>query len=143
MKTQNKSVIERIKDKLGLTDDGKIEIFFNKQIKNLERSITTLKKNAENSRFNHDQHAESLREKLEDAQDALEAAYEDVSVDQISSNANADAFATVYWDRIDRAEANVQEIEAAIKANEESKEKYDTAVADKIAIIEVRIASLK
>ena len=143
MKTQNKSVIERIKDKLGLTDDGKIEIFFNKQIKNLERSITTLKKNAENSRFNHDQNAESLREKLEDAQDALELSYEDVSVDQISSNANADAFAPVYWARIDRAEANVQEIEAAIKANEESKEKYDSAVAEKIAIIEVRIASLK
>jgi hypothetical protein len=66
-----------------------------------------------------------------------------VSVDQINSNANADAFAPVYWDRIDRAEANVQKIEAAIKANEESREKYDTTVAEKIAIIEVRIASLK
>lgn len=138
-----KSVIQRIKDKLGLTDDGKIEIFFTKQIKNLERTITTLNKNLENFKFNHEQTMETLREKLEDAQDALDAAYEDVSVEDISSNANAEAFAKLYWSRVDAAEQKVQNIEKEMEDNVKALENKTKETNEKIALTNVRIDSLK
>jgi prefoldin subunit 5 len=134
--SKQKSIVERIVALLQLTDSGRIQHFFDKQIKNLQREIAALERNITTLTFHHEADLDASKEKLEDAKAELESAYLNVTIDQVDNNAKQDAYSSVYWANVERAEEKVQQLEKSIES------KID-AFKDQIKDIEVQIAERK
>jgi hypothetical protein len=143
IKTVKLSIVEKVLAILGLDDKGRVAAFFAKETKRLEKQKITISKNLENYKFNYEQRCDELREQLEDAQDALDKAYLNVPIEEIKTNADADSFSEVYWNRIDKAEQKVQGIEENIKNEEKLLESEIKESNDMITILETRIEAIK
>ena len=122
MATQ-KTLLQKIKAFLNITDEGRIEHFLQKQVKNLNREISAANKNIESENFNFSNEIEQLNEKLEDAQLEVESAYMSVTPDDVKTNADQDSFADSYWRKIENAELAVKQIQERIDALTEAHEK--------------------
>ena len=114
-----KNIVDVILAKLNITERGKIENFFMKQRSELNKEIRDLTKNKKTLIDDHQDAVEDLNEKLADAQVEVEEAYSAVTVEDISSNEKAKAFANNYWDNIEVAEQRVESIKDQILDAEE------------------------
>jgi len=114
-----KNIVDVILAKLNITERGKIENFFMKQRSELNKEIRDLTKNKKTLIDDHQDAVEDLNEKLADAQVEVEEAYTAVTVEDISSNEKAKAFANNYWDNIEVAEQRVEGIKDQILDAEE------------------------
>lgn len=114
-------LVRAIKAFLNLGDEGKLESFFQRVNKTLKKENTVNTKNLENLKFNHEQNLETLKDRLEDANEALDRAYMNVNVDRIQTNEQQEAHVDVYLAQIDTQLAVVSGIEKEI---EEAKERY-------------------
>lgn len=114
-----KNIVDVILAKLNITERGKIENFFMKQRSELNKEIRDLTKNKKTLIDDHQDAVEDLNEKLADAQVEVEEAYSTVTVEDISSNEKAKAFANNYWDNIEVAEQRVEGIKDQILDAEE------------------------
>ena len=114
-----KNIVDVILAKLNITERGKIENFFMKQRSELNKEIRDLTKNKKTLIDDHQDAVEDLNEKLADAQVEVEEAYSAVTVEDISSNEKAKAFANNYWDNIEVAEQRVEGIKDQIQDAEE------------------------
>ena len=72
-------------------------------------------------KFNHEQNLETLKDRLEDANEALDRAYMNVNVDRIQTNEQQEAHVDVYLAQIDDQLRVVSGIEKDI---ERAKERY-------------------
>lgn len=123
---EKKSIVERIMIALNLGEEGKIGHFFEKQRKTLNREITGLNKNIEAAEYNSSTRMDELNEKLEDATAELEAAYLNVTINDVDTNAKQDSFSSTYWHRVDSAEAKVKSIkDSIVKVAENLKDTVD------------------
>jgi hypothetical protein len=138
-----KGIVARIKELLKLGDDGKVDSFFAKQRKALTRMIEAHKRNIDNAKFNHEKELEELREKLEDAETAKESAYLNVPVERISNNADQDAYASVYWNGIERAEQIVQNINRDINYQIERYDNNIELINEQVAELEFRLTQIQ
>ena len=136
MSTAKKSIVDRIMAVLNLTESGKIQHFFLKQIKNLEREITASERNITTITFHHEEDLDRSKEQLEDSKAELESAYLNVTVENVDTNAKQDAYAHTYWAGVEAAEEKVQRLEKSIES------KID-AFKDQIKEIEVQIDERK
>lgn len=136
------SLFERVVKALTGGDEGRVRVFFTKLKKSLERAKEKHEKNLDLAEYNHKANLSALQEKLEDAQNALEAAFENVDVNRIKTNADIDDYINDYLDVVGRDERKVQDIEAQIEAAVESIEETRKVTTEKIAILNVRIASI-
>ena len=66
-----KSIVDRIMAVLNLTESGKIQHFFDKQIKSLNREIVASERNITTITFHHEEDLDRSREQLEDAKAEL------------------------------------------------------------------------
>lgn len=114
-------LVRAIKAFLNLGDEGKLESFFQRVNKTLKKENTVNTKNLENLKFNHEQNLETLKDRLEDANEALDRAYMNVNVDRIQTNEQQEAHVDVYLAQIDDQLRVVSGIEKDI---ERAKEKY-------------------
>jgi len=114
-------LVRAIKAFLNLGDEGKLESFFQRVNKTLKKENTVNTKNLENLKFNHEQNLETLKDRLEDANEALDRAYMNVNVDRIQTNEQQEAHVDVYLAQIDTQLAVVSGIEKEI---EKAKERY-------------------
>jgi hypothetical protein len=143
MENQKKqTVVQKVLAILGLNDEGRVKAFFNKQVSNLEKSIKVLQRNLENFKFNAENKMNDLREQHEDAVNALEAAYLDVTIEDIKTNADADSFSEYYWRRVDAAEKKVQEVEKQIEELSKHIEEEEKKTNDGIVILQERIKAI-
>lgn len=126
------SLLERIKAKLNLGEEGQIQNFLDKQAKTLNREIKACEKNIENLKYNHEADLEKKQEQLEDAKVELDSAYEDIKAENVATNAKQDEYSNTYWNSIEKAEEKVERIKKSI---DDSKEK----LADQIKEIEEQI----
>lgn len=117
---QPTGIVERIMAKLKLGDNGKLQNFFDKQIKNLKNQIKDYEKAIENERYNSGNRVESLREQQEDAEDELQDAYDNVKPEDVETNAKQDQYAITYWQAIEDAEAVLEEIKMEIEEEEKN-----------------------
>lgn len=127
------SLLERIKAKLNLGEEGQIQNFLDKQVKTLGREIKACEKNIENLKYNHEADLEKKQEQLEDAKVELDSAYENIKASNVENNAKQNDYASVYWANIEQAEEKVERIKKSI---DNAKEK----LADQIKEIEIQIA---
>jgi len=133
MTAKSKTIVERIVALLQLTESGKIQHFFDKQIKVLKREVEALKRNITTITFHHEAAIDTAKEKLEDAKGELEAAYLNVTIDNVDTNAKQDAYSESYWAGVERAESKVQRLEKEIESSNDS-------FKDQVKDIEVQIA---
>lgn len=127
------SIVKRVLAALNLTEEGKVENFFNKQITALTKDIKNLGKNIDTVKDQKAEALEELAEKLEDVKVRVEEAYAGVTVENVASNETATRFADIYWARVSTAEEAVVALEADIKNTTEC---YD----EKLKNIEEQVA---
>lgn len=140
--TQPTGIVAKIMRILKLDDAGKIQSFFERERKKLNRDIVTLNKNIENTKFNSERTLDTYREQLEDAEDALDNAYADVKLSDIETNSSQETFSSKYWDNIDNKTEVVERLKSAIKSHSEKVEEEIKEFEKQIAEIKFRIAKI-
>lgn len=114
------SIVRAISAFLKLGEDGKLDSFFSRVVKTLSKEVTALKQNLKNLEFNHTTKIDELKDKLEDAQTALDESYMKVDMEKISTNESQKDFMETYLSNIDTKELAVKAIEAQIERENQS-----------------------
>ena len=117
------ALVRKFSAVFNLGNEGKVESFYYRVIKQLKKEVITHNKNLDTIKFNHEQQLESLNDKLEDANEALSESYLNIDVDRITTNEAQTSYIEVYLDRIDIKVATVRSIESEIE--NENKYYYD------------------
>lgn len=124
--TSKFSLVREICALMNLGDEGKMDSFFNKTVKKLNKEVSVLTKNLDTNTFNHEQKLDGFVDQLEDANEALKQAYRNVPVSRITTNEDQNSFIDDYLDNIDSKALDVKRIEESrdyvIKAYEEEQE---------------------
>lgn len=132
-------LVKQICEDLKLGDDKNVEAFFSSGVKALERSITANKKNIEVVEFELERKTEELADEIEDAQEAIGAAFRDIDVSQIKTNAARKAYSQTYWGRVQAAEDYLMSLQDKQKELKEEAEERIAAYRDQIEKLEARI----
>jgi len=109
------SIVKAIVTFFKLGEEGKIEAFFERERKHLTRDIKSLETASSVLTQQHENNLEDLKDKLEDAVQAVEDAYMNVDADKVASKLGAQQFSNHYWDAITIAEANVKTLEEDVE----------------------------
>jgi ClpP class serine protease len=140
--TSKFSIVRSICALLNLGEEGKLESFLDKVVKQLKKEITVVKKNQDTAVFLHEQALEELNDKLVDAQDALRDSYLSVNVDAIQTKEQQNSYVDTYLNKIDAKKANVTAIEAKIEQVTEAYNKKSEATANEIASLQERLDTI-
>ena len=114
-KTTRFAIVDRIAAILKLDEAGRIEKFFVFKVKEHNREITKQKMNLDAVKAKHKFAMEALEDKLEDAQANLFAVEEQVTLDDIKTNADMKSFSAKYDTAVDTAEDAIKSLEKEIK----------------------------
>jgi len=135
--TSKFSIVRSICALLNLGEEGKLESFLDKVVKQLKKEITVVKKNQDTAVFLHEQELEELNDKLVDAQDALKDSYLSVNVDAIQTKEQQNSYIDTYLSKIDAKKAAVIAIEARIEdAVEKYNKKFEASTAEVASLTE-------
>lgn len=132
MSDKKLTIVERVLALLNITEEGKINNFFMKQRNILNKDIKNLNKNLDTLKDSHEERLEELNEKLQDAEVVVEESYTSIKVEDIATNEAANHFSDAYWRRIEQAEYQVFRLKAEIKNTKEAHEKSVEAVKEQI-----------
>lgn len=138
--TSKFSIVRSICALLNLGEEGKLESFLDKVVKQLKKEITVVKKNQDTATFQHEQILEELNDKLVDAQDALADSYLNVNVDSIQTKEQQNSYIDIYLNNIDKKKAAVLAIESKIDDTVEAYTKRSEAATAEVASLEERLA---
>lgn len=137
-----KVVVAKVMSILKLDDDGRLDRFYDKQIKIFKDFIKNIKNNSGTLEVKFDQDCDKLNDDIQDAKEALDDAYAAIKPEDVANNESMKAFGLVYW-------TNIEEKERVVTALEEKLEKviklYEEGVKErskKIAMYEARIAKI-
>ena len=125
-------IVAKVLALLNITEEGKIENFFMKQRKSLEKDIKNLNKNLDTLKDQHQDAIEDLNEKLEDARVRVTEAYTSVKVEDIDTNEKANQFADSYWNRIEIAENEVKRLKEQIENSEKAQQELIESIQKEI-----------
>ena len=140
--TSKFSIVRSICALLNLGEEGKLESFLDKVVKQLKKEITVVKKNQDTAVFLHEQTLEELNDKLVDAQDALKDSYLSVNVDAIQTKEQQNSYIDTYLSRIDAKKAAVLAIEAKIEQVTEAYNKKAEASEAEIKSLQERLDTI-
>ena len=125
---------------LKLDEAGKIGTFLEKEVKICNNEIKALGHNKSALEFNFNSAKDALTDKIEDAKEAVEAAYTNIKLSDIENNEAQASFREKFWANIVRKENNLaaleeelkdltKSFEEAIKENKEQVDKYKARIA--------------
>lgn len=137
-----RKITKKVLAKLNLTEEGRIDNFFEKIEKMYKRDIKNLNKNLDTIQDVHNDKIEELEEKLADANERLEEAYTSVTIEDIDTNEKQNNFIEIYEGRIEKAMAEVRSIENQIKAENESFEAKVKDYEEQIAERQARLSKI-
>jgi hypothetical protein len=140
--TSKFSIVRSICALLNLGEEGKLESFLDKVVKQLKKEITVVKKNQDTAVFLHEQTLEELNDILVDAQDALKDSYLSVNVDAIQTKEQQNSYIDTYLSRIDAKKAAVLAIEAKIEQVTEAYNKKAEASEAEIKSLQERLDTI-
>jgi hypothetical protein len=127
-----KGIVATIMAKFKLGDAGKIQSFFEREEKKLNTSVKAHQQNISILEFNSKTRLDKLRDQLEDAQETAQDSYENITPEQVATNALQDSFSATFWNNIERAENAVkslqEQIDAEVKNTEEAIERENKAI---------------
>ena len=134
---------EKIAATLKLGDAGKINNFFQRERRELERSIRANQKNIEAAEYAAEQRTDELRYKLEDAHESVESAYYNITPENVATNALQEQFSSVYWagvkdaeDTVTRLEKEISDVQDQLKEKREGLEKQIQKLQTRISVID-------
>jgi hypothetical protein len=126
------AIVTVIMAALNLGEAGKLESFFGRLVKKFNGEIKILKQNKSTDAMTIENDITSVKDQLEDAQSDLMAAYADVDVEKLDSNASQDAHGEEYIAKIEMQEKIVERLETRLEELEKSLEvsngKYDKKI---------------
>ncbi len=123
--TSKFSLVKAIVTLFKLGEEGKIESFFERQRKALNRDIASSKTALSVLKQKHENQLEDYADKMEDAHENVINAYMNVEAEKVANNPSAIAYGEIYWERVTVAEANIVSLEESVK---EIKEAYELKV---------------
>lgn len=97
---------------LKLGEEGKVNNFFTRQLRDLRRNLDKAQRNVEMLNVARVDLITDFEDQMEDATKALEDAFLNVDVEQIGTNAQCDHYADAYWSSISAAERNIETIKS-------------------------------
>lgn len=134
------AIVKKIMAILKLDEAGKINRFFEKELQSFKNQIRDLNNYISALTNKYEADLDKLKDAIEDAKENVAAAYQSVTLENVVNNEAMQAFSSIYWNKVDTAEAAVKRLEESMK---KLTEKYDEEVKAKkeaIAKIEERIA---
>ena len=137
------AIVKAIMVKLQLGDAGKLGSFFAKQVKNAEKSIRDLDRNKTTLKNQYNDDVQDVKDQIEDANEALVDAYENVSPDDVKNNAAMLKFEDTYWGNVQYAKNKVEGLEARLKELKEDHKDEIKDIDDEIVLHKERIEVLK
>lgn len=124
------------------SDEHKITTFFNRQVKNLQRSIKDAKQNI--TVLNNQ--IENLKTKevddIEDATANVKNAYSNINVDRLGSNAEMDNYSSDYWSNVKDAESDLKSLEKTYENKKKQIQEQIDVNNEAISTYENRIKTL-
>jgi hypothetical protein len=132
----NYSIVRKIQALLNLGEAGKLDSFFGRIDKTLNKDIVGHKKNIEALEFELENKKDKLEDDLADAEQELESAYLDVPVEEISTNEDQKNYMKVYLGNVKKYQDKVEDIKKDIK-------KVKSEHKDEVDKINEEIKSLK
>lgn len=133
-------LVDRILAFLEIGENGKINAFFLKQVKRLKKEISFIEKNIATVKELNKDANETINEKIEDLNEQLNDAYMNISAEDVKTNEMANDFESVYWNRIEKIQAEINYQKSLIESNDKDLEikikDYQKDIADRKARIE-------
>lgn len=114
-----KTILEQIKAEFKLGDDGKLMSFFTRIEKFIKREIKTLESSKTIITSNFERDSDALNDNLQDAEEALTAAYKNVTIEKIATNSLQEDFMGRYLEGIANAESKINRIKKDLSSLEE------------------------
>lgn len=137
------TLVSKIAAALKLGDEGKLQSFMDRIIRDSNREVTRLSQNLSTEKISYDHSLEKLNDDLADAKQALEDAYMNVDVARIGTNADQDAYKATYLHGIEEAEKAIDRIEERITHLKEVYSKSKKDITEQINAYKARIATFE
>lgn len=132
MSTKTTTLYARICAFLKVTDEGKVQGFLDRVVKNLKRSVESAEQNIRNLQFQLETVTNKHNDAVEDLTQAVVDAETGIDLSHIQNNADAEKYQQVYLDTIKRAEdaleAENTRFEKELKSYTDSIEGYQKQI---------------
>lgn len=126
-------IVNKIRAFLKLDEAGRIEKFFTKEVQKAKNSIRDIKNNISALNNIFESSVQKLEDKIEDAKEAVEAAYQAITLENVSSNEIMESFSEKYWKNISSKEATLEslgkELEQLRKKHEDEIKEQNEEIA--------------
>lgn len=101
---------EKILSILKLDDNGRIEKFFNCEIKKFNLYIKQLKSNIAQIELTYSSDVDTINNEIEDATARVQDCYEAVDIEKLKNNSDITKFSEEYWRNISLAETQLEHL---------------------------------
>lgn len=128
-----KSMFDKVAAFLKLGPDGKLQSFYTRLQRTVEQDIKRLSTSRSILVSNFQEATEQYQYDLQDATEAVDSAWMNVSPEQVATNELQADFMQTYLNGVSRAEAKVKALEAQRESAEEAHSSALKTIDDKIA----------
>ena len=133
------AIVKRIMSILKLDEAGKISKFFESIVKDAKRAIAQLESNKKSLALQYEIDVDQHNEKIEDAAGIVETAYDNVTLEDIKTNADIESFKTRYLHNVGVAEKSLKSAEKALERYKENYAKQVEEIDEQITKYQARI----
>lgn len=133
------AIVKRIRAILKLDEAGKLGKFFDVIVKDAKRAIAQLEANKKSMAMQYEMQVDKYNEEIEDASESVDAAFDNVTLEDVKTNADIENFKTTYLDRITAAEKKLERIQKQLKDYTEAYEKEVEGINKQIAKYQARV----
>lgn len=137
------ALAQKVLNLLNIGEEAKITNFYGREIKKFETCIRDHKRNLTTLENAYKDAVDDINYKIEDAQQAVEDAKVNITINNVRTNEDSEKFSHVYWQNIDVKLAYIEELKSNLV---KLKEHYDYQVKDtneKIEKCQARINMIK
>lgn len=137
------ALAQKVLNLLNIGEEAKITNFYGREIKKFETCIRDHKRNLTTLENAYKDAVDDINYKIEDAQQAVEDAKVNITINNVRTNEDSEKFSHVYWRNIDVKLAYIEELKSNLV---KLKEHYDYQVKDtneKIEKCQARINMIK
>ena len=136
------AIVKAIMKALKLDEAGKISKFISQEIKAAKENIEGLEINLQVIALKRKQEVAKSDKAIEDAKDAVEAAYQNITPENVINNAAMTAYSAEFWRNVNYAEQALEQLEKEV---EEATKLHDAKVKElesQIGKYKARIAKI-
>jgi len=113
--TEQTGLLGKIMHILKLDEAGKIDTFLSKEKKICQNAIKGLGQEKSSLEFNFNNKKDDLNDKIEDAKEAVNAAYTSVTLKDVESNEKMAEFRDKFWSNVNRRTNALRALEEELK----------------------------